>query len=190
MNSGDPTRGQWQASVGNEAQQAPQEAAHHSPASGPGAPVAPRAIADAVGLRSKSILLVDSSRQSPESRAKIMRARGVQVDCVANADAARVRLAAEKYDLILVDPGRERESAESLVQEIRANNSRQLVRFLVGSPLFVAKSLTGGSNPTPPRPPRSPATPPVAEAETPNAPATRGIDFGQRIRDAEAKNKT
>jgi CheY-like chemotaxis protein len=147
-------------------------------------------------LRSKSILLVDSDRQSRESRARIMRTRGVQVDCVVDTGAARVRLAAEKYDLILVDPGRERESAESLVQEIRANNSRQLVGFLVGSPLFVAKSLTGGSNPRLPRPPRPPAAPPVAAAKTPNAPATGGIDFGQRIRDAEAvrdaetRNKT
>lgn len=183
-------REQWRASIGVEAQQAPQEAVPHSSASGPGEPVAPRAIADAVGLRSKSILLVDSNRQSCETRAKIMRKQGVQVDCVVDAGAARVRLAAEKYDLILVDPGRERESAESLVQEIRANNSRQLVRFLVGSPLFVAKSLAGGSNPRPP------ATPRVSAAETPNAVATGDIDFGQRIRnaeavrDAEAQNKT
>jgi CheY-like chemotaxis protein len=134
-------------------------------------------------LRRKSILLVDSNRKSRETRAEIMRTHGVQVDCVVDAGAARVRLAAEKYDLILVDPGRERESAELLVQEIRANNSRQLVRFLVGGPLFVAKSLTDGSNPRPPRPP---ATPRVTAAEKPNAPATGGIDFGQRIRDAEA----
>jgi CheY-like chemotaxis protein len=132
-------------------------------------------------LRSKSILLMDSNRQSRESRAKALRTHGVQVDCVADAAAARVRLAAEKYDLILVDPGRERESAELLVQGIRANNSRQLVGFLVGSPLFVAKSLGGGSNPRPPRPPATPAA-----AATANAPAIGGIDFGQRIRDAEA----
>jgi CheY-like chemotaxis protein len=189
----EPTLGRWQVSIGNEAPQSPQIAAPHSTASGPTEPVAPRAIPDAVGLRSKSVLLVDSNRQSRESRADILRTRGVQVDCVADADAARVRLATEKYDLILVDPGRERESAESLAQEIRATNSRQLVGFLVGSPLFVVKSLNGASSPRPPRPP---ATPPVAAGQTPNASAAGGIDFGQRIRaaeavrDAEAHNKT
>ena len=111
----DPTLGRWQSSIGNEPQPLPQEAVPHSPESGSGESVAPKAIADAVGLRSKSVLLVDSNRQSRESRAKILRTRGVQVDCVADAAAARLRLAAEKYDLILVDPGRERESAESLV---------------------------------------------------------------------------
>jgi CheY-like chemotaxis protein len=184
MNGGDPARGRWQVSIGDEAQQAPQEAAPHSPASGPGESAVPKAIADAVGLRSKSVLLVDSDRQSRESRAKVMRTRGVQVDCVANADAARVRLAAEKYDLVLVDPGRQRETAESLVLEIRANNPRLLVRFLVGSPLFVAKSLSGRSNPHPP------AASPVATAEQPSAPTGGSIDFGQRIRDTEAENKT
>ena len=175
MNSGDLTLGRRQASIGKESQQ--------SPPSGPGELLAPRAVADAVGLRSKSVLLLDVNPRSRESRAKIMRTRGVKVDCVGDADAARVRLTAGKYDLILVDPGRERESAESLVQEIRANNPRQLVGFLVGSPRFVVKSLTGDGTPRPTRPP---ATPPVAAAETPNAPAAGGIDFGQRIRDAEA----
>jgi CheY-like chemotaxis protein len=185
MNS-DPTLARWQASIGNETRQPPQ-LAPQSPASRPGEPLAPSAIADAVGLRKKSVLLVDSNRQSRESRAKIMRTLGVQVDCAANADAARVRLAAEKYDLVLVDPGRERETAEALVQEIRANNSRQLVGFLVGSPLFVAKSLRGGTSP---RSHRLPAAPPVASPEKPTAPVAGGIDFGQKIRDAEAQNKT
>lgn len=181
--NGDPNLQRWQASLGNEEHESPREAVTHAPASGPGEAAAPGALAAAIGLRSKSILLVDSNRQSRESRAKIMRTRGVRVDCAVDADAARVRLAAEKYDLILVDPGRERESAQSLVQEIRTNNARQLVGFLVGSPLFVAKSLTGGTNPTPPPRRRPMATPPAAAVETANAPAS---DFGQRIRDAEA----
>jgi CheY-like chemotaxis protein len=184
--NGDPPLQQWQASIGNEAHASPQEAAPYAPASGPGEGVAPKAIAAAIGLRSKSILLVDSNRQSRESRAKIMRTRGVRVDCVVDAAAARVHLAAEKYNLILVDPGRERERAELLVQEIRTHDARQLVGFLVGGPLFVAKSLTGVSNPTPPARPRPSATAPVVAVETANVPATVGSDFGQRIRDAEA----
>ena len=181
----DPAFRRWQTSIGNEAQPSAPEAAPHSPASGAGELVVPAAIESAIGLRSKSILLVDANRQSREERAKIMRTRGVRVDCVVDAAAAREHLAAEKYNLILVDPGRERESAESLVQEIRTNNARQMVGFLVGSPLFIAKSLTGGSRPTPPARPRPPAPPPAAAVGAAHAPAA-GSDFGQRIRDAEA----
>ena len=196
MTNGDPTNEGAPAIVGMETQQAPPEAEAHSTASGTSEPAAPKVVADDVKLRGKSVLLVDSNRQSGESRAKILRTRGVQVDCVVDAGSARARLAAEKYDLILVDPGREQESAESLVQEIRARDSRQLVSFLVGSPLFVAKSLRGGSNPTRPHRPRPRTKPLAAAAETPHAPATAGIDFGQRVReaeaiqDAEAQNKT
>ena len=70
--NGDPILGRGPVSIGNEAHESPQEAAPQSPASGPGESVAPRAIANVVGLRSKSILLMDSNRQSRESRAKVM----------------------------------------------------------------------------------------------------------------------
>jgi CheY-like chemotaxis protein len=134
---------------------------------------------------SKSVLLVDSNLRSRESRAKAMRDKGVRVDSVASADAARVRLAAEKYSLVLVDPGRDVEGAEALVKGIRANNSRQLVGFLVGSPLFVAKSLSGSNS----RPRRAQEPSLVVSAEKPSTPAAFGVDFGQRIRDAEAEEE-
>jgi CheY-like chemotaxis protein len=178
--SSDVTLGRWAT---NGAQRPLHD---HPPVSGPGEPVAPAVIAEAAGLRKKSVLLVDANWQSRESRAKVMRTLGVEVDCAANADAARVRLAADKYDLILVDPGRTRETAELLVREIRTNNSRQRVGFLIGSPLYVAQSLSA----SPARPRRAPEPPPVASAPKPSAPATSSIDFGQRIRDAEANAKT
>ncbi len=135
----------WQATVGNNGQQsAPKPESDQPQAGRPGAPAALPAVNGALEWRKKTVLLVDSNLRSRESRAKVMRNKGVHVDCVANADAARVRLGAEKYNLILVDLGRDTEAAESLVREIRSNNSRQLVGFLVGSPWFVAKSLTGG----------------------------------------------
>jgi len=128
---------------------------------------------------------VDSDIRSRETRARGMRAQGVRVDCVASAAAARVRLAAETYNLILVDPGCEVGDAESLVQEIRSRNSRQLVRFLVGGPLFVAKSLSGGNCASGPQ--RVPA--PGAAPDKQSTPAAGGSDFGQKIRDAEADEK-
>jgi CheY-like chemotaxis protein len=175
MNNVDETL-RWQASIGNEAQQQPQTAAP-----GEDRPAQAEALVRPRGSEGnqKTILLVDSNLRSRESRAKVMRNKGVMVDCVASADAARVRLRVEKYNLILVDLGRDVDGAEALVQEIRTKNSRQLVGFLVGSPLFVVRSL-GDSNS---RPRRMPAPAPAAK---PGTPAVPGIDFGQKIRDAEA----
>ena len=165
------------------------EAQHQSLKAGPRLPIAskvetpigPAAVPDSFEWGKKTVLLVDSSLPSRESRAKVMRARGVRVDCVANVAAARVRLAAETYNLILVDPGRNTGAAESLVQEIRVKNSRQLVRFLVGSPLFIAKSL-GGHKHEP-----APVASPAAVPDAPSTLVSTGFDFGQKIRDAEAE---
>lgn len=178
----DQTLARWQASYGNDVQQQPHKAALTEPAplkAGPSQPLA--ATSPRIEWGNKSVLLVDSDRRSRESRAKVMRALGVRVDSVADPDAARVRLAAKTYNLVLVDPGRDAHNAESLVEEIRTRNSRQLVRFLVGSPLFISSSLSG-SKPWLRRP-LAPA--PAVAAENLSTPVVSGIDFGQRIRDAE-----
>jgi CheY-like chemotaxis protein len=125
-------------------------------------------------------LLLDSNLRSRESRAKVMRDKGVQVDTVATADAARVRMGIQKYNLVLVDCGRDTETAETLVQEIRANNSRQLVGFLVGSPLFIARTLSGGNTY------RAQAHATVPMPQKP-APAPEAKTLGQRIIEAEAE---
>lgn len=140
-----------------------------------GAPISP-----ASGIAVKSVLLLDSNLRSRESRAKIMRHKGVRVDTVATPDAARVRLAAEKYNLVLVDCGRDPGTAESLVQEIKAKNSRQLVGFLVGSPLFISKTSSGGTS-------HRQQGPAIVARPQKLAPAPEARSFGQRIRDAEAE---
>ncbi len=148
----------------------------------PDAPAGPAVSAGSVDAGKKLILLVDSDLRSRESRAKIMRTLGLCVDCAADAGAARARLAAKTYNLVLIDLGRDATAAEALVHEIRTRNSRQLVRFLVGKPLFIATSVSGAN----PRPRPKPAPAPVAAAEKPRAPAAAALDFGQKIRDAEA----
>jgi CheY-like chemotaxis protein len=183
MNS-DQTLGPWQASIGNDAQGHLHKAAPtQQSARQAGTPMPHPSMAGSIELRKKSILLVDCNVRSRESRAKVMRALGVHVDCVANAHAARARLAAETYNLILVDLGRDIDAAESLVHEIRTRNSRQLVGFLVGSPLFIATSLNTSNS----RPRRAPAPPTGASVAKPSTPAFPATDFGQKIRDAEGK---
>ena len=149
----------------------------------PAAPTTSVSPANARDLLNKSVLLMDGNLRSRESRARAMRTMGLHVDCVADTQAGRVRLAAEKYNLVLVDPGRDTEAAESWVEEIRSRNSRQLVGFLVGTPLLIAKSLSGADHRVRPAPASSTAAP----AEPPIAPAAVRLDFGQMIRKAEAE---
>jgi CheY-like chemotaxis protein len=127
-------------------------------------------------------LLVDSNARSRESRAKVMRTLGTIVHCASNARAAHSRFEAGPYNLVLVDLGADIEGAEQLAQGIRSKKPGQLVGFLVGSPLFVAKSLKQKAN----RPPQVPAVSAVPIQKT-TMPARMVVDFGQKIRDAEAE---
>lgn len=134
-----------------------------------------------IPLLKKLVLLIDVNANTRESRAKVMRTLGVTVHCASSARSARSKMDAGTYNLILVDLGADRNGAESLVQEIRLKHPRQLVAFLVGSPLFVAKSLRHeGVSPSQ-----------VVQSIVPS-PASRAItgakpfDFGQKIKDAEA----
>lgn len=128
----------------------------------------------------KTVLLVDVNPRTRESRTKIMRSLGVTVHCVSSPGGARTRMESGTYNLILVDLGRDRAAAESLVQEIKLKNPRQLVAFLVGSPLFVATSLSADGE----RRPR--VVPPLRPIPIVSTPVNR-FDFGQKIKDAEAK---
>jgi CheY-like chemotaxis protein len=172
----------WQHSIGNDTEQHAQSASDGQSDKTGVALGLSAASAGALEWRKKTVLLVDSNLRSRESRAKVMRSKGVHVDCVGSADAARVRLAADKYNLVLVDLGRDTDLAESLVQEIRGKNSRQLVGFLVGSPLFIAKSLRSAHSPGRHVPP--PAV--IEGGDSPSTPAATPSEFGQGIKKTEA----
>jgi CheY-like chemotaxis protein len=169
--SGDQ-QGEWQASIGNEVGVAEHKAA------GPGeSAAAPRASS----WQNKTVLLIDTNPHTRDSRAKIMRTLGVTVDCVANVETAHLRLATGKYNMVLVDLGRDINGAELLEREIKGRNPRQLVAFLVGRPLLVSTSLKrDGTN-------RQRPQGPVAATPKQSAPARAAMDFGQKIRDAEAE---
>ncbi len=133
-------------------------------------------------LSKKVVLLVDVNARTRDSRAKVMRTLGVTVHCASSAGAARSKMDSGAYNLILVDLGADHDAAEALVAEIRLKDPRQLVAFLVGSPLFVAKSLgnTGVS--------RSRVAPSIVAAPALKAPMNdKPFDFGQKIKDAEAE---
>jgi CheY-like chemotaxis protein len=143
-----------------------------------------KAASDNSSWGKKLVLLVDADTHSRESRAKVMRTLGVTVHCASGARGARSRLESGSYDLVLVDLGDDVDAAEQLVQEIRSRKPRQLVAFLVGSPLFVATSLKDNRKRPPQVSPRSPTVVPAQKAITP---AARVLDFGRKVRDAEAE---
>lgn len=130
-----------------------------------------------LSLLKKSVLLVDTNAHSRELRAKTLRTFGVAVHCSGTGDAAREELDAGSYDLILIDPGADVNAAESLAAAIRLKNPRQLIGFLVGSPLFVAPSLRGGAS----------ASTPAAELPMAVREQASVFDFGSKVRDAEEK---
>lgn len=145
-------------------------------------PVSSRGTSRNLWLMKKTVLLIDVDSRTRDSRSKIMRTLGVTVHCAGSVTGARQKLESGSYNLVLVDLGSDVEGAKSLVEEIRSKNSGQLVAFLVGSPLFVAASLgdKAGSalKPVPLR------NEPVKK---PEAPVPAAFDFGQKIRDAQAK---
>ncbi len=130
----------------------------------------------------KVVLLVDVNAETRDSRAKAMRTLGVTVHCTSSARGARSKLDSGAYNLILVDLGADSDGAEALVQEIRLKDPRQLVAFLVGSPLFVAKSLRD-KDVSQSRVAPSIVPSPISKVTTND----KTFDFGQRIKDAEAE---
>ena len=139
---------------------------------------------DGISMLKKVVLLVDVNAHRRESRAKIMRSMGVTVHCASSVRGAWSKMDSGAYNLILVDLGADSERAELLVQEIRLKDPRQLVAFLVGSPLFVAKSLRPkGASPL--RVSQSIAPSAVLKAKANEKP----FDFGQKIKDAEAQEE-
>jgi CheY-like chemotaxis protein len=182
----DQSSGRWQASIGNDAKQPP--AKIQMPATFPD------------GLwGKKTVLLVDVNPRTRDSRAKIMRSLGVTVHCAATARTARSRCESESYNLVLVDLGPDVADAERLVEDIKSSKPRQLVGFLVGSPLFVASSLKPGhtkpvtpGNAKPGAVLKASNTKPEAARPGPSkgstsSPAADSRDFAQRVKDAEAE---
>lgn len=95
-------------------------------------------VMDSGWMLKKVVLLIDKNSETRRSRANAMRTKGVTVHCAANPRSARPKMDANVYDLILVDFDTDDESADAWVRQVRENNPRQLLAFLVGSPMFVA----------------------------------------------------
>ena len=169
----------WELSIGSDANPATDKPA------APATTIASNAASDQARWGKKVVLLVDSDAQTRESRAKMMRSLGATVHAAASAPEARTRFETGPYNLVLIDLGTDIAGAEQLAQEIKAAKPRQLVAFLVGRPLLVATSLKQQKTSPPARAASRPTPPPAVQKAA--APLAGAVDFGQRIRDAEAQ---
>ena len=169
---------------GNEVPASLGENISHEAQTEPGRAAAPEGL-PVSSWGKKTMLLVDLNARTREARAKTFRTLGVAVECASTAAAARAHLAAGGFDLVLMDFGRDTAGAESLAREMKSTRPKQRIGFLVGSPRFVVTSLSGITAPRRPVVPRPPEAPAVAVS----APPAAGLDFGQRVKNAEAEAK-
>lgn len=98
-------------------------------------------------LLGKTVLLVDSNEKLAEMRARRLRGYGVTVHTARTIQEARVDLRLNRYDLVLLATRENLEAAIALRREIREQNPKQRVAFLVGPPRYI--SFTFGQNVVP-----------------------------------------
>ena len=102
---------------------------------------------------SKTVLLVDSQEEPREIRARRLRRYGITVHTASSIQEARLYLEMHCSDLVLLATRENPEAAIAFRREIRQQNPKQRVAFLVGPPLYL--SFTYGENVIPMRLPSS-----------------------------------
>ncbi len=92
------------------------------------------------GMKKKRVLLVDTSRAKRELRAEVMRKFGMDVDCAADVDEARLWWKADFYDLVLINMEKSRGYRDKFCDDIRGATPPQRLAFLVGQPEYLANA--------------------------------------------------
>jgi CheY-like chemotaxis protein len=94
-------------------------------------------------IKKKRVLLVDTSQAKRELRAEVMRKFGMDVDCAADVDEARLWWKANFYDLVLINMEKSHEYRDKFCDDIRSATPPQRLAFLVGQPEYLADSPNG-----------------------------------------------
>ncbi len=89
----------------------------------------------------KRVLVVDDNPKAQNLRALRLNDHGVGVDPVSTIDEARSHLRYDTYDLVLLAPRENTDEAIAFRDEIRAQNPKQRVGFLVGPPQYISFTL-------------------------------------------------
>lgn len=85
-----------------------------------------------------SVLLMDANSERRALRKKIMALRGVEVIEASDLTEATSIWHRDRYDLVLIDIRRDHRGCLAWRDEIKKENPRQMVAFLVGKPGYVA----------------------------------------------------
>lgn len=89
-------------------------------------------------LKSKRVLLVDTSASKRDLRAESMRKLGMEVDCAADISEARSWWRADLYSLVLIDMESGLGHRDKFCDDMRNATPPQQVSFLVGKPGYLA----------------------------------------------------
>jgi len=89
-------------------------------------------------LKSKRVLLVDTSASKRDLRAGSMRKLGMEVDCAADISEARSWWRADLYSLVLIDMESGLGHRDKFCDDMRNATPPQQVSFLVGKPGYLA----------------------------------------------------
>ncbi len=89
-------------------------------------------------LKSKRVLLVDTSASKRDLRAESMRKLGMEVDCAADISEARSWWRADLYSLVLIDMESGLGHRDKFCDDMRKATPPQQISFLVGKPGYLA----------------------------------------------------
>ena len=92
-------------------------------------------------LADKKVLLIDRSQATRETRAAVLRSRGVEVNEAEEISAARFLWQPNVYDLVMLDLRRySPEETREFYEQIKGASPRQQVAFLVGAPVYLSRT--------------------------------------------------
>lgn len=89
-------------------------------------------------LKTKRVLLVDTSTTKRDLRAESMRKLGLEVDCAADISEARSWWRADLYSLVLIDMESGLGHRDKFCDDMRRATPPQQISFLVGQPGYLA----------------------------------------------------
>ena len=92
-------------------------------------------------LADKKVLLIDRSRATRETRAAVLRSRGVEVHEAEEISAARFLWQPNVYDLVMLDLRRySPEETREFYEQIKGASPRQQFAFLMGPPRYLSRT--------------------------------------------------
>jgi len=89
-------------------------------------------------LKSKRVLLLDTSTNMRDRRAESLRKLGMEVDCAADISEARSWWRADLYSLVLIDMQSGLGQRDRFCDDMRRATPSQQISFLVGKPGYLA----------------------------------------------------